>query len=68
MVKLFRDQGGRCAYTNVPLQVNGHFKFSVERYDNDVGYRCSNVCLVINEVNTGGAKWSKQKAEMYWGP
>ena len=66
LVKLFRDQRGRCQYTGVPLKINGDFKFSVERYDNAVGYRPGNVCLVIVEVNTACAKWSKAKADMYW--
>lgn len=68
LVKRFKEQGGRCQYTGVPLKVNGDFKFSVERYDNAVGYRPGNVCLVIMEVNTACAKWSKAKADMYWGP
>ena len=66
LVQLFRDQRGRCQYTGVPLKINGDFKFSVERYDNAVGYRPGNVCLVIVEVNTACAKWSKAKADMYW--
>ena len=66
LVKLFRDQRGRCQYTGVPLKINGDFKFSVERYDNAVGYVPGNVCLVIVEVNTACAKWSKAKAKMYW--
>ena len=66
LVKRFKEQGGRCQYTGVPLKVNGDFKFSVERYDNAVGYVPGNVCLVIVEVNTACAKWSKAKADMYW--
>ena len=66
LVQLFTEQRGRCQYTGVPLKINGDFKFSVERYDNAVGYRPGNVCLVIVEVNAGRAKWSKAKADMYW--
>ena len=66
LVKRFKEQGGRCQYTGVPLKVNGDFKFSVERYDNDDGYTEENVCLVIMEVNTACAQWSKAKADMYW--
>ena len=66
LVQLFRDQRGRCQYTGVPLKINGDFKFSVERYDNAEGYIPGNVCLVIVEVNTACAKWSKAKADMYW--
>ena len=68
LVKRFKEQGGRCQYTGVPLKVNGDFKFSVERYDRDKGYTEGNVCLVIVEVNTACAQWSKAKADMYWGP
>ena len=66
LVHLFTEQGGRCQYTGLPLKINGDFKFSVERYDNAVGYVPGNVCLVIVEVNTACAKWSKAKADMYW--
>ena len=68
LVQLFTEQRGRCQYTGVPLKINGDFKFSVERYDNAEGYIPGNVCLVIVEVNTACAQWSKAKADMYWGP
>ena len=67
LVKRFKEQGGRCQYTGVPLKVHD-FKFSVERYDRDKSYTEGNVCLVIVEVNTACAQWSKAKADMYWGP
>jgi hypothetical protein len=65
------NQKGRCAYTNVPLRVTGHWKFSIERVNDDIGYLVSNVVLVVAEVNNGcnrKDKWSRAKAEFYWGP
>ena len=67
LVELFKRQGGRCFYTLVPLSVHGHYKFSIERMDDDIGYTKANTVLVIMEVNHGSAKWSKAKADDYWG-
>jgi hypothetical protein len=67
LVELFKRQGGRCFYTLVPLSVHGHYKFSIERMDDDIGYTKANTVLVIMEVNHGNAKWSKAKADDYWG-
>ena len=67
---LHRRQGGRCAYTRVPLRVSGEWKFSLERIVDKVGYTKANTCLVVQEVNHGNNqrdKWSKQKADEYWG-
>ena len=68
LIQLFLDQKGLCAYTKVPMNINGNFKFTVERKNVDIGYCCSNVCLVCAEVNHANAKWSPDKADRYWGP
>ncbi|GMH54295.1 hypothetical protein TrRE_jg8373 [Triparma retinervis] len=61
------NQKGRCAYTNIPLHVTGDWKFGIERINDDIGYIKSNVVLVVCEVNQGFTKWSRAKAESYWG-
>jgi len=67
LAELYRRQHGRCAYTRVPLAVNGKYKWSLERKENDKGYTKLNTVLVIKEVNHGNAQWSKKKANKYWG-
>ena len=67
LVELYWRQHGRCAYTRVPLAVNGKYKWSLERKENDKGYTKLNTVLVIKEVNHGCAQWSKKKADKYWG-
>ena len=71
LVQMYVNQGGRCKYTKVPLRVTGPYKFSIERVKDHLEYSLKNVVLVIAEVNvglvTGGAKWSKEKADAYWG-
>ena len=67
LVDQYIMQGGRCHYTNVPLDVNGEWKWSKERLDNSLGYIKDNVVFVIQRVNTF-EQWSRAKADEYWGP
>lgn len=64
--EMWIEQKARCYYTNIPMNVNGKWKFSIERLDNDVGYTRANSVLVVAEVNHGNAHWSKEKAAQYW--
>ena len=53
LLRLFKLQGGRCAYSDVMLQHSGtDFLISIERMDNAKGYIEGNVCLVAREFNT----------------
>ena len=67
LIEQYLRQGGRCYYTNVPLDVNGEWKWSKERLDPSLGYTKENVVLVIQRVNLR-EQWSRAKADEYWGP
>lgn len=75
-------QGGRCYYSDVPLecvQLNSHWRMSLERLDNGLGYMRSNCAWVAAEFNTpdysrnkptfkvhGTAQWSRAKVAHVW--
>eukprot|EP00928_Gymnodinium_smaydae_P090570 TRINITY_DN74358_c0_g1_i1.p1 TRINITY_DN74358_c0_g1~~TRINITY_DN74358_c0_g1_i1.p1 ORF type:complete len:122 (+),score=2.70 TRINITY_DN74358_c0_g1_i1:39-368(+) len=76
-------QRGRCFYSGVPMEYvfpNSHWRMSLERLRNDVGYIPGNCVLVAHEFNTadnsrtakfdsfGSAQWSREKADYVWGP
>lgn len=77
-------QGGRCFYSGVPMECilpESHWRMSLERLSNDVGYTQGNCVLVAHEFNTsdfsrnkntmevfGTAQWSRQKVHYVWGP
>ena len=67
LVAQYLRQGGRCYYTNVPLDVQGTFMWSMERLDPSLGYIASNVVLSLSLVN-GYSQWNRAKADYYWGP
>lgn len=60
LVKLWEIQGGRCAYTDLPMQLGGgsfHFSESrnlhctVDRLDSAMGYEAGNVILCCADIN-----------------
>lgn len=57
LVDLFKKQGGRCAYSGIPLTFGSYFDHwwvcSLERKDPLKGYTRDNVCLIAIEFNTG---------------
>ncbi|CAE8595177.1 unnamed protein product [Polarella glacialis] len=73
------DQKGCCAYSGVSMQLcipNSHWRMSLERKNNDIGYNISNCVLVASEFNSpdysrapgvrsnevlGTAQWSAEK-------
>lgn len=77
-------QGGRCYYSGVPMEYllpNSHWRMSLERLDNTLGYGVDNCVLIASEFNTpdhslnsatsevhGTAQWSRQKVNFVWGP
>jgi hypothetical protein len=65
LIQLYIDQDGRCYYSKVPLQLEGHFKVSLERLDVTKGYIEGNVVLVLAMLNSidrlGLTGWSREK-------
>jgi hypothetical protein len=54
LVAMLRQQGGLCAYSGVPMSSRkGDFRVSIERIDTFKGYDKENVCLIIQELNSG---------------
>ncbi|CAE8628946.1 unnamed protein product, partial [Polarella glacialis] len=76
-------QAGRCSYSGVPLQYkqrHTHWRMSLERVDNSIGYTKDNCVLIAVEFNSsdrsrnvattdvfGTAQWSRSKAAHVWG-
>ena len=63
------------------LQRNSHWRISLERLDNNLGYDMENCVLIAAEFNTsdqsrnkakgkvsGTAQWSRAKVQYVWGP
>jgi hypothetical protein len=46
-------QHARCAYTNIPLTMDGFFQASLERINVKKGYTKENICLIILGLNVG---------------
>ena len=83
LLHLLAKQGGRCFYSGVPLEyklVHTHWRLSVERLDNSLGYTLENCVLIALEFNTpdysrntavtevfGTAQWSREKVWHVWG-
>ncbi|CAE8612297.1 unnamed protein product [Polarella glacialis] len=77
-------QRGRCFYSGIPLQYKAlhvHWRMSLERVNNSVGYTKENCVLIAVEFNTsdysrnkattqvfGTAQWSREKVIHVWGP
>jgi hypothetical protein len=59
----WEQQQGRCAITgqSMSLQPHSHFKCSIERLNNDIGYTDKNTVLIISECNTS-SQWTVEKA------
>ncbi|CAE8739002.1 unnamed protein product [Polarella glacialis] len=83
ILDMLRSQGGRCYYSQVPLQyqrLHTDWRMSLERLDNSVGYTKDNSVLTAIEFNTpdysrnkavtqvyGTAQWSRAKVAHVWG-
>ena len=61
-MKLFIQQRGRCAVSNIPFPMNGdkHWVISIDRLSNDIGYVKGNVQLVCKAFNVN-AGFTTQK-------
>jgi hypothetical protein len=51
IVQMFRDQHGRCAYSDISFTKDGPWKMSLERLDNTRGYTRENVTLICKAFN-----------------
>ena len=74
-------QGGHCAYSGLQMEIeqpNSHWRMSLERIDNHLGYTSANCSLVAGEFNSsdfslarnvdpddvlGTAQWSRHKVQ-----
>eukprot|EP00438_Fugacium_kawagutii_P031697 Skav232926 [mRNA] locus=scaffold1477:893601:894992:- [translate_table: standard] len=83
VLDILEGQGGRCAYSGVPLEykrLHSDWRLSIERLDNSKGYTVGNCVLIAIEFNTsdrsrnkgvtqvfGTSQWSCEKVEHIWG-
>ena len=53
LIKKFIEQGGRCAYSNIPIypEASHKFKISPERIDPTKGYSSYNITLIVVGLN-----------------
>ncbi|CAE7273342.1 unnamed protein product [Symbiodinium sp. CCMP2456] len=54
--QMLLEQGGRCNYSGVPMEIlvpHSHWRMSLERLNNSEGYRRQNCALVAAEFNSG---------------
>ena len=77
--QLYKNQKGRCAYSNIPLQLlndKNEWIMSIERVDSKIGYIKSNVCLIcrefnsmdrsaVSERNSGSCGWNLDKFNIF---
>lgn len=61
LLEVYERQGGRCAYSRIPLILSGMFQMSIDRIDVNKGYEIGNVHLIILGLNVGD--WSGVKNE-----
>ena len=59
---MWREQGGKCAYSGIPLSLHGDWQVSLERKDPIRGYELDNICLICLELNVS-EQWSPEKME-----
>ena len=66
LLDLLHTLKGRCAYTGIPLELDGEWMMSLERLDPDTGYVPDNVTLIVHRLNTAHFQWSRELAEAVW--
>ena len=76
LLDMIIEQGGLCSYSGIPMELlrpHSHWRMSIERIDNSVGYVRGNYCLIAAEFNCpvhgvdsglGSSQWSKQKVKL----
>jgi hypothetical protein len=60
LLEIYKQQGGRCAYSRIKLEISGDWRMSLERINERKGYIRTNVVLTCKEFNTF-AQWSRAK-------
>ena len=77
LYRMIKGQRGRCAYSGVPMEIcmpNSHWRMSLERRNNSIGYSRQNCVLVAGEFNTGdfsqgrGVNRAIVKGTAQWSP
>jgi hypothetical protein len=63
MMNLYVKQNGRCAYSNIPLGINGQYQMSADRINVQKGYVDGNVVLIILGLNVGDRSGLKKHDE-----
>ena len=61
LLDIYLHQFGRCAYSNILLELSGEYMMSLERKDTEIGYTKENCCLICIEFNT--TDWSIAKCD-----
>lgn len=61
MYSQYISQNGRCAYTHLPLTMDGFFQVSIERINVRKGYIPSNIFLIIAPLNVGDRSGLKKE-------
>lgn len=69
LLDLYYKQQGLCAYSDMPLQMAGDWRMSLERVDTTKGYIKGNVLLICQEFQSGviirenqeTCQWSREK-------
>jgi hypothetical protein len=71
LVELYRNQKGKCYYSNIPLFFSGEYVMSAERLDVFKGYTKDNTVLIsvklnvvdfsVRNIKDGSSGWTKEK-------
>ncbi|KAG5179936.1 hypothetical protein JKP88DRAFT_247169 [Tribonema minus] len=52
LVDMYREQGGACFYSRIPVTTEGDWKMSLKRKDVHVGYARANCCIIAMEFQS----------------
>ena len=66
LIDIWEKQRGRCYYLDIPMNIDGDWRVSLERIDNGKGYTRDNVVLTTLETQNSHFQWSKEFVESAW--
>ena len=66
LIDIWEKQRGRCYYLDIPMNIDGDWRVSLERIDNGKGYTTDNVVLTTLETQNSHHTWSKEFVESVW--